>query len=71
MLIGIPAIIPPELLKILDEMGHGDELTIGDANFPGHSCCKNVMSMLTKCYLMRFQRLSMGYCLKKNITVFA
>lgn len=45
MLIGIPAIIPPELLKILDEMGHGDELTIGDANFPGHSCCKNVIRM--------------------------
>ncbi len=37
MLKGIPPILPPELLKILDEMGHTDELTIGDGNFPGHS----------------------------------
>ena len=40
MLIGIPKIISPELLKILDEMGHGDELTIGDGNFPGHTNAK-------------------------------
>ena len=45
MLKGIPAIIPPELLKLLAEMGHGDELTIGDGNFPGHSCCKTVVRM--------------------------
>ncbi len=37
MLKGIPPILPPELLKILCEMGHTDELTIGDGNFPGHS----------------------------------
>ena len=36
MLKGVPAIIPPALLKILCEMGHGDEITIGDANFPGN-----------------------------------
>lgn len=40
MLKGIPKILPPELLKILDEMGHGDELTIGDGNFPGHTNAK-------------------------------
>ncbi len=34
MLKGIPSIISPELLKILNEMGHGDELVIGDGNFP-------------------------------------
>ena len=34
MLLGVPKIIPPELLKILSEMGHGDEITLGDANFP-------------------------------------
>lgn len=34
MLKGIPSILPPELLKILMEMGHGDELVIGDGNFP-------------------------------------
>ncbi len=34
MLKGIPSIVPPELLKILMEMGHGDEIVIGDGNFP-------------------------------------
>ena len=37
MLKGIPSIISPELLKILDEMGHGDEIVIGDGNFPAAS----------------------------------
>lgn len=37
MLRGISPIIPPELLKILDEMGHGDTLVIGDVNFPAVS----------------------------------
>lgn len=37
MLKGIPSILSPELLKILMEMGHGDELVIGDGNFPGES----------------------------------
>ncbi len=34
MLKGIPTIIPPELLKIMMEMGHGDELVLSDGNFP-------------------------------------
>lgn len=37
MLKGIPAILSPELLKILCEMGHSDELVIGDGNFPSAS----------------------------------
>lgn len=37
MLKGIPSILPPELLKILMEMGHGDELVLGDGNFPAAS----------------------------------
>ena len=45
MLKGVPAIIPPELLKILSEMGHGDEITIGDANFPGQSLSDKVIRM--------------------------
>lgn len=35
MLKGIPKIISPELLKVLMEMGHGDEIVIADGNFPG------------------------------------
>lgn len=45
MLKGVPAILPPELLSILCAMGHGDEITIGDANFPGATCCKTVIRM--------------------------
>lgn len=38
MLKGIPDIMSPELLKLLMEMGHGDELVIADGNYPkgGH-----------------------------------
>ena len=34
MLKGIPSILSPELLKIMMEMGHGNELIIADGNFP-------------------------------------
>lgn len=34
MLKGIPKIISPNLLKVLCEMGHGDEIVIADGNFP-------------------------------------
>ncbi|QHW34097.1 fucose isomerase [Paenibacillus rhizovicinus] len=37
MLLGIPKIISPELLKALMEMGHGDEIVLADANFPAVS----------------------------------
>ena len=41
MLKGISPVISPELLKILMEMGHGDELVIADGNFPCHSVGKD------------------------------
>ncbi len=41
MLKNIPAIIPPRLLMVLDEMGHGDTIVIGDGNFPAASVGKN------------------------------
>ena len=37
MLKGIPNILSPELLKILMEMGHGDEIVLADGNFPAAS----------------------------------
>ncbi|HEY2083373.1 MAG TPA: RbsD/FucU domain-containing protein [Verrucomicrobiae bacterium] len=37
MLKGIPTILSPELLKILTETGHGDEIVIADGNFPAAS----------------------------------
>ena len=45
MLKGIPPILTPELLKVLCEMGHTDELTIGDGNFPGHTYGKKVIRL--------------------------
>lgn len=43
MLNGIPRIIPPELLKILAEMGHGDEIVLADGNFPAVSMGQRVV----------------------------
>lgn len=43
MLKGIPKILPPELLKVLCEMGHGDTIVIGDGNFPAESMGKNAI----------------------------
>ncbi len=40
MLKNIPSILSPELLKVLDEMGHSDRICIGDGNFPGSSIAK-------------------------------
>ena len=40
MLKNIPAILSPELLKVLAEMGHSDRICIGDGNFPGASMAK-------------------------------
>ena len=43
MLKGIPAELSPELLKILCEMGHGDEIVLGDGNFPAASNAKRLV----------------------------
>jgi L-fucose mutarotase len=48
MLKNIPKIISPELLKILHEMGHGDELVIGDGNFPAASIVSGAGSRLVR-----------------------
>ena len=43
MLKGINPIIPPMLLKVLCEMGHGDTIVIADGNFPSESVGKNAV----------------------------
>ena len=43
MLKGISPIISPELIKILMEMGHGDELVIADGNFPAASVAQRLL----------------------------
>lgn len=43
MLKGISPAISPELIKILMEMGHGDELVIADGNFPVASLAQRLV----------------------------
>lgn len=43
MLKGISKKLSPELLKILCEMGHGDEIVLADANFPSENYGKRVV----------------------------
>lgn len=43
MLKGISPLLSPEMLKVLCEMGHGDELVIADGNFPAESIGKNAI----------------------------
>lgn len=43
MLKGISPLLSPEMLATLCSMGHGDELILADAHFPGESCNRNVI----------------------------
>lgn len=43
MLRNIPAILSPELLKVLMEMGHGDEIVLADGNFPSASIAQRLV----------------------------
>ncbi len=43
MLKNVPNVISPELLKILCEMGHSDEIVIADGNFPSEAFGKRVV----------------------------
>ena len=45
MLKGINPILTPDLLKILMEMGHGDEIVISDGNFPAASVAKRLVRL--------------------------
>lgn len=66
MLKGIPNILSPELLKVLDEMGHADEIVIADGNFPaasiaqrliradGHNVPEILKAILTVCPLDQY-----------------
>ena len=45
MLKGVPSILTPELLKIMMEMGHGDEIVLADGNFPKFAHPANVIRL--------------------------
>lgn len=43
MLKGISPVLSPDLLATLCRMGHGDEIVLADAHFPGHSIHANTL----------------------------
>lgn len=43
MLKGLSPLLSPELLKMLAEMGHGDEIVLADANFPAASHARRLV----------------------------
>ena len=43
MLIGISPIFSPELLSLIYRMGHGDEIVLADAHFPGETFGRRVI----------------------------
>ncbi len=45
MLKNIPSILSPELLKVLMEMGHSDEIVISDGNFPSASMAQRLIRL--------------------------
>lgn len=45
MLKHIPNILSPDLLKILMEMGHGNEIVIADGNFPAASIAQKLIRL--------------------------
>jgi len=45
MLKNIPGILSPDFLKILMEMGHGNELVIADGNFPAASIAQRLVRL--------------------------
>jgi L-fucose mutarotase len=43
MLIGISPLLSPDLLATLYRMGHGDEIVLADAHYPGESVNKSII----------------------------
>jgi L-fucose mutarotase len=45
MLHGLDPMLTPDLLHALASMGHGDEIAVVDANFPGTSTARRLIAM--------------------------
>ncbi|OHB64696.1 MAG: fucose isomerase [Planctomycetes bacterium RBG_13_62_9] len=43
MLKNVPPIVSPELMKVLMEMGHGDEIVLADGNFPAAGVARRLI----------------------------
>lgn len=64
MLKGLSPVASPELLKVLAEMGHGDEIILADAHFSGHTFGKRVL----RADELRIPQLLGTIILKKGVT---
>lgn len=62
MLRGISPVLSPDLLKLLCEMGHGDEIILADSHFPGTGMAKR---------LVRADGLSVSILLDAILPIFA
>jgi L-fucose mutarotase len=62
MLKGISPLFSPELLAAIYRMGHGDEIVLADAHFPGHS---------TNDYVIRADGLQINSLLEAILPLFA
>jgi L-fucose mutarotase len=52
---GIHPVISPQLLKVLAEMGHGDEIVFADMHFPAASIAKSANAQLVTLDGLRIQ----------------
>jgi L-fucose mutarotase len=43
MLKNVPPILSPDMLRVLMEMGHGDEIVLADGNFPAASMAQRLL----------------------------
>lgn len=43
MLKGVPSVLSPDLMKVLMDMGHGDELVLADGNFPAATMARRLV----------------------------
>ncbi|KAK8832474.1 hypothetical protein WA577_002948, partial [Blastocystis sp. JDR] len=59
---GISSVMTPELLKVLAEMGHSDQIVIADANFPAASIASHCPAGLIRLDGHDIPRILHGIC---------
>ena len=67
----VPRIIPPRLLYVLAQMGHGDELVLADANFPAFSTANARNAELINCDAVTVPQLLEAVCTLMPLDTYA
>ena len=70
MLKGISPAISPDLIKVLMEMGHGDELVIADGNFPSASMAQRSLAPSARAGVVRADGLGCLILLDAILSIF-